>query len=60
MDDPLLEQDSNWNLASIGAGSHLRLFDHLNGSIDAGLPLINQSHTVARDWLLTFRVWTDF
>ena len=42
LNDPLPEQDSNWNLASIGAGSHLRLLDHFNGSIDAGLPLISQ------------------
>ena len=60
INDPLPEQDSNWNLASIGVGSHLRLFDHFNGSIDAGLPLISQSNTVARNWLLTFRVWADF
>lgn len=60
INDPLPQQDSNWQLASIGAGSHIRLFDHLNGSIDAGLPLTSQTHTVARDWLFTFRVWTDF
>lgn len=60
IDDPLPEQDSHWLLASFGAGTHLRVFDHLNGSLDAGLPLVSQSHTVAHDWLLTFRVWSDF
>lgn len=60
INDPLPEQESHWTLASIGAGSRIRLFDHLNGSIDAGLPLTTQSHTVAHDWLFTFRVWADF
>ena len=49
INDPLPEQDSHWQLASIGAGSHIRLFDHLNGSIDAGLPLISQTNTVAHE-----------
>lgn len=60
INDPLPEQDSHWTLASFGAGSRLRLFDHLNGSIDAGLPLTTQTQTVAHDWLFTFRVWADF
>lgn len=60
INDPLPQQESNWQLASIGAGSHIRLFDHLNGSIDAGLPLTSQTHTTAHDWLFTFRVWSDF
>ena len=58
--NPLPEQDSSFDLASIGIGSRLRLFDHLSGSIDAGLPLIRQSHTQTHDLLLTFRVWADF
>jgi hemolysin activation/secretion protein len=60
INDPLPEQQSTWQLASIGAGTHLRLFDHLNGSLDAGLPLISQTNTVAHNWLFTFRVWADF
>jgi hemolysin activation/secretion protein len=60
INDPLPEQDSHWSMASIGAGSRLRLFDHLNGSIDAGMPLISQSHSNSGDWLFTFRVWADF
>lgn len=60
INDPLPEQDSHWKLASVGFGSHLRLFDHWNGSLDAGLPLISQTTTVANHWLLTFRVWADF
>jgi len=58
--DPLPEQTSSFQLASLGAGSRLRLFDHFNGSLDAGMPLISQSPTRAGDWLLTFRVWGEF
>jgi hypothetical protein len=32
----------------------------LNGSIDAGMPLISQSPTTAHSLLLTFRLWADF
>ena len=60
INDPLPEQQAHWQLASIGAGSRLRLFDHFNGSIDAGLPLISQTGTDTHSWLLTFRVWADF
>ncbi len=60
LNDPLPEQDSEFKLASIGVGSHLRLFGHLNGSIDAGIPLISQANTQAYHPLFTFRVWADF
>jgi len=60
INDPLPEQDHHWTLASVGAGSHLRILDHWNGSIDAGLPLTSQTNTVAHNWLFTFRVWADF
>jgi hemolysin activation/secretion protein len=58
--DPLPEQVSRFDLASIGLGSRLRLLDHVNGSLDAALPLISQSSTIAHDLRLTFRVWADF
>jgi hemolysin activation/secretion protein len=57
---PLPEEISRWNFASYGFGSQLRLFDCLNGSLDAGLPLISQGQTLAGDLRLTFRVWADF
>jgi hemolysin activation/secretion protein len=57
---PLPEQDAYFELASVGAGSRLRLLEHLGGSIDVGFPLISQTHTQAYDPHLTFRVWADF
>jgi hemolysin activation/secretion protein len=58
--DPLPEQLAHFNLATVGLGSRLRLLDHFNGSIDAGLPLFSQMNTKAHEWLLTFRVFADF
>lgn len=58
--DPLPEQDASFALASVGAGAHVRLHNHLNGSIDAAVPFISQTSTNAFDWRLTFRVWADF
>jgi hemolysin activation/secretion protein len=58
--DPLPEQDSSFALASAGLGGRIRLHNHLNGSIDAAVPFISQTHTNALDWRITFRVWGDF
>jgi hemolysin activation/secretion protein len=58
--DPLPEQTSRFDLASFGFGSRIRLQDHFNGTIDAGVPLISQSATVAHDVRVTFRMWAEF
>jgi hemolysin activation/secretion protein len=58
--DPLPEQDSTFALASIGAGTRIRLQNHLNGSLDAAVPFISQVQTQAWNWRVTFRLWADF
>ena len=58
--DPLPEQESRFNLASIGIGSRFELFDHFNGSVDLALPLTGLNDTDAHDPRVTFRVWADF
>jgi hemolysin activation/secretion protein len=58
--DTLPQQISRFDLASYGFGSCLRLQDHLNGSIDAGVPLISTSVTNVHDVLFTFRLWAEF
>jgi hemolysin activation/secretion protein len=58
--DPLPEQQSVFHLASIGAGTRLRLLDHLNGSLDFGLPLIDAADTTRYSPRFTFRLWADF
>ena len=60
IDDPLPEQQSQFKLASVGAGTRIKLVDHLNGSLDLGLPLDNGPNTNAYEALLTFRLWADF
>ncbi len=58
--NPLPDQASYFELASIGVGGRLRLLDHFGGSLDLGFPLVTQSHTEPFDPRLSFRVWADF
>ncbi len=60
VEKPLPDQQSSFQLASLGVGSRLLLFGHVNASLDFGLPLISQTATDAFDPLLVFRVWADF
>jgi hemolysin activation/secretion protein len=60
VNDALAEQTSEFNLASVGVGTKMKLLGHFNGSLDVGMPLIGQSHTEAHDLLMTFRVWAEF
>lgn len=60
LNEPLPEQDAHFSLASVGAGLRFRVFQHLNGSLDLGLPLVTQIQTHANDARVTFRVWGDF
>lgn len=58
--DPLPGQKENFTLASIGLGSRMRLLNHLNGTIDISLPLLDLIRTDAFDPMVTFRLWADF
>ena len=58
--DPLPEQDSEFALASAGLGTRIRFQNHLNGSLDAGIPIIGQANTSSGHVRLTFRLWADF
>ncbi|CAN5763291.1 ShlB/FhaC/HecB family hemolysin secretion/activation protein [soil metagenome] len=58
--DPLPEQQDQFDLASWGIGSRMRLFGHLSGSVDVAWPLIDQGTTSEGETIVTFRVWTDF
>lgn len=57
---PLPQQVSEFDLASVGVGSRIRFLDHFNGSLDLGVPLISQSPTSAYDPRLTFRLWATY
>jgi hypothetical protein len=60
LNDPLPGQTSLFNLASYGFGSRLRMFNHLNGSIDVGIPPISQQPVIASSPLITFRIFGEF
>ena len=59
VNDPLPEQITQSNVWSYGFGSTIRIFDHLNGSLVFGVPMISQTPSVAGEPLLTFRVWGE-
>lgn len=56
----LPEQDSRFQLASIGLGGRLKFRKHFNGTLDLGFPLIERPETDVWDPHLTFRVWSEF
>ncbi len=58
--DPLPEQKSKFDLASVGAGTRIQLINHLNGSVDVALPLRNSVATRADQLRIEFRVWVQF
>ena len=60
LNDPLPEQEDRFELASVGVGTRFQLWNHFNGSLDAGFPLVDQGRTKEGDWRLTFRLWTEF
>ena len=58
--DPLPEQQSVFDLASVGAGTRVQLADHLNGMVDVALPLLASVTTKADQVRVEFRVWVQF
>ena len=60
VNDPLPEQISHFSLASAGAGTRFRVFDHFSGSLDAGIPLIQQGVTDVGELLFSIRFTADF
>jgi hemolysin activation/secretion protein len=58
--DPLPEQESKFELASVGLGSRIRLFDYLNGSVDLGIALREVGKTDDGSPHVHFRVWGEF
>jgi hemolysin activation/secretion protein len=58
--DALPEQIDRFDLASYGVGTRLKLYQHLNGSLDFSIPILTQGETEEGDPFLSFRVWTDF
>ncbi len=58
--EPLPEQQSQFDLASYGIGTRMKLLKYLNGMLLVGVPLISQQQTTAHDPHVKFRVWGEF
>ena len=57
---PLEGQKDRFRLVSVGLGTRIRLFDHLNGAADVGVPLITGPDSKAGHIFARFRIWGDF
>ena len=58
--DPLPQQTDVFDLASWGFGSRIQLYQHLNGSLDIGVPMISSQNTSVHEVRFIFRLWADF
>jgi hemolysin activation/secretion protein len=57
---PLPQQVAEIDLADFGVGSRISLSEHVNGSVDLGVPLIRQAQSRVYDPHLTFRLWVAY
>ncbi len=60
LDQTLPQQTNTFGLLSVGAGTRIKLWDHFNGSMDAGLPLTDGPDTTAYNWRVTLRAQATF
>lgn len=58
--DPESQQQSVFNLASLGAGTTIQLIDHLNGDVDVAIPFITSTYTKAYHPRVEFKVWMQY
>jgi hypothetical protein len=58
--EPLPEQQDQFELASFGIGSRMQLFEYVNGAVDLAIPLSSEGRTDSYDPFLSFRVWAEF
>lgn len=58
--DALPSQQRRYGFASVGAGTRFMVKSHFNGSLDIGVPLIDQDDAESGDVRVTFRGWADF
>jgi hemolysin activation/secretion protein len=58
--EALPEEKTRFELVSVGLGSRIKLYDHFNGSIDAGVPLKSLSRTKAHDVRVLFQAGVSY
>jgi hemolysin activation/secretion protein len=57
---PLPEQTASAVLLSTGGGTRLRVYGHVAGALEAGVPLRTVGTTARHTATLQFRVWSEF
>ncbi|MGH6612756.1 ShlB/FhaC/HecB family hemolysin secretion/activation protein [Sphingomonas sp.] len=57
---PLIGQNDEFRLVSVGGGARIRLFKLYNGALDVGVPLINGPDSRTGNIFARFRVWGEF
>jgi len=55
-----LTAQTQYNFASVGLGTRLKVLNHYNGSLDVAVPLIDQPDAQSGDIRITFRGWAEF
>lgn len=58
--EPLVDQQSHFDLASYGVGMRMKTLRYFNSIIFVGVPLTNQQVTVANHPRFGFRLWGEF
>src|SRR3546814_10915637 len=57
---PLLGQERNWLLSTVGAGARVKLFNYFNGAVDLGTPLVSGPDSKSGSLFARFRIWGEF
>lgn len=57
---PLDGQKRGFSLMTVGGGARIKLFNHLNGAVDVGTPLISGPESNSGDIFARFRIWGEF
>lgn len=58
--DPLIGQAESEGLISAGVGARVRLFQHFNGAVDVGVPILRGPSTRLDSVFARFRIWGEF
>lgn len=58
--EPLVDQQSHFDLASYGVGMRMKTLRYFNSIVFVGVPLTNQQTTVANHPRFGFRLWGEF
>lgn len=57
---PLVGQEDDFGLSSVGVGGRVRLLKYINGAVDFGVPLISGPDSTSGQIFARFRIWGEF